>query len=109
MAKAFRFPRPADYGAGQPAVLCPADRVLALYNGLSGDGAERIAKKVRRWFLDEARRAGWAGVHFLKEVQTNYGGGCVLWRPPDQINVQVTVNEKVLVLRDETDSDGGED
>ena len=109
MAKAFKFPKPADHGSGQPAVLCPGERVLALYNGLSGETALRIAKKVRIWFYAEARSAGWAGVHFLKEVQTAHGGGCVLWRPADKLNVKVTITKTVLVLHDESDSDGSKE
>jgi len=109
MPKAFKLPKPADYGSGQPAVLCPGERVLALYNGLSEDNAKRIAKKVRAWFFAQAKLAGWAGVHFLKEVQTSHGGGFILWRPADRLDVQVTVTKTVLVLHDESDKEVAKD
>jgi len=99
----FKFPRPEDYKAAEPAVFCPADRVLALFNQDSSDNAARIAKKVRKWFRKQAHDAGWAGIHFLPEVQSNHGAGCVLWRPPHQINLHVVVTKQTLVLVDDAD------
>ncbi len=99
----FKFPSPDDYKPAQPAVFCPAERVLNLYNQDSGEIGERIAKKVRIWFRARAHEAGWAGIHFLPEVQSNHGAGCVLWRPPQQINLQVVVTKQTLVLVDESD------
>jgi hypothetical protein len=78
--------------------MCPAERVIGLYNQESGDTAQRIAKKVRKWFFAEARKHGWAGVHFIPEVQSNHGAGCVLWRQPDQIGITITVTKETLVL-----------
>ena len=103
----LKFPRPKDYAAKEPAILCPADRVLGLYNQDSGSTAARIAKKVRAWFASQAGQQGWAGVHFLKQVPSTHGAGCVLWRPPAQINVNVTITKKVLVLR--AQEDGGDE
>jgi hypothetical protein len=103
----LKFPRPQDYAASEPAIMCPADRVLGLYNQDSGDAAQRIAKKVRAWFADEAAQKGWAGVHFLRQVPSVHGAGCVLWRPPAQINVNITVTNQVLVLH--AQADGGEE
>lgn len=103
----LKFPRPKDYAAKEPAILCPADRVLGLYNQDSGSTAARIAKKVRAWFASQAGQQGWAGVHFLKQVPSIRGAGCVLWRPPAQINVNVKITEKVLVLR--AQDDGGDE
>lgn len=100
MARNLKFPSPADYRPAEPAVLCPADRVIGLYNQDSGDTAVKIAKKVRTWFRSEAHKRGWAGVHFLPEVQSNHGAGCVLWRPPTRPSVTVTITSQ-LVLSDE--------
>ena len=94
----LKFPQPNDYKSAIPAVLCPADRVVGLYNQDSGDTAKRICKKVRKWFFDQAAQKGWAGVHFLPQVQSNHGAGCILWRPPQQINMSVKVTKKTLVL-----------
>lgn len=107
MGRNLKFPVPSDYKPAQPAVLCPAERVIGLYNQGSGDKAQRIAKKVRTWFSAEAHREGWAGVYFLPEVQSNHGAGCVLWRPPTRVDVQVTVTKHTLVLREEAGDGNG--
>ena len=78
--KRVKFPSPMDYKAADPEILCPAERVIKLYNQDSGDTAKRIAKKVRKWFTATAIARGWK-VRFLPEVQTKHGAGCVLSRP----------------------------
>jgi hypothetical protein len=94
----LKFPNPRDYKPVHPAVMCPSERVIGLYNQDSGDTAERIAKKVRKWFFAESAKQGWAGVHFIPEVQSNHGAGCVLWRMPEKIDIQITVTKQTLVL-----------
>jgi hypothetical protein len=94
----LKFPDPKDCKAKEPAVLCPAERVIGLYNQNSGSTAKRISKTVRAWFVTQALEAGWSGVHFLPEVQSENGAGCVLWPPPQQVNVTVTVTLQTLVL-----------
>ncbi|OQB79346.1 MAG: hypothetical protein BWX88_04881 [Planctomycetes bacterium ADurb.Bin126] len=103
----LKFPKPKDYAAKNSTIMCPAERVLGLYNQDSGDSAQRIAKKVRAWFAGEAAKRGWAGVHFLKQVPSTHGAGCVLWQPPTQINISITVTKEILVLHAQTD--GGEE
>jgi hypothetical protein len=99
----LKFPDPRNCRRANPAVLCAADRVLGLYNQDSGDAAKRIGKKVRVWFAAEALKKGWAGVHFLPEIQSAHGAGCVLWLPPQQIDVKInaTVNTLVLLAQQE--------
>ena len=97
----FKFPNPSQCKAGDLAMLCPAERVLNLYNQATGKSAKKIAKSVREWFATEAQKVGWAGVHFLPEVQSNYGAGCVLWPPPQNVNITVTVTNQILVLQAE--------
>ena len=91
----IKFPDPKSCKPQDPAVLCPAERVLGLYNQDSGDTAKKIAKKIRKWFAFEALKRGWAGVHFLPEIQSAHGAGCVLWLPPQGITVTIT-NQLVL-------------
>ncbi len=98
MARNLKFPEPRDYKPAEPAIICLAERVIGLYCQDSGDTAQRIAKKVREWFAIEAHARGWAGVHFLIEAQSNHGAGCILSRPPEKINIQITVTEQTLVL-----------
>jgi hypothetical protein len=45
MAK-LKFPVPGNLKAAEPAVLCPAERVLGLYNQETGKSAKKIAKSV---------------------------------------------------------------
>lgn len=71
----LKFPDPQDCKPAEPAVICPAERVIGLYNQDAGDNAQRIAKKVRAWFIEQAQQRGWAGVHFLTEVQSSHGAG----------------------------------
>jgi len=101
----LKFPRPIDYAPKLQAIMCPADRVLRLYNQDSGKGAKRIAKKVRVWFASKATHNGWAGVRFLKQVPDTHGAGCVLWRPPTEIELKIQVTQEVLVLQ--AQADGG--
>lgn len=80
--KPFKFPVPHDYPAKDPAVLCPSERVLVLYNQAHPDApAQRIGKTVRRWFGQAAHDHGWAGVRFLPEVQTRNTAGAILGAP----------------------------
>ena|ERR1700720_2484314 len=97
----YKFPNPKECKPSARAMLCPAERVMKLYNQGTGKNGRRISKTVREWFAARAQQRGWAGVHFLPEVQSNHGAGCVLWPPPQQINVSVTVTEKILVLKAE--------
>ena len=78
MAKNFKFPDPVDYPPKHPVVMCPGERVLILYTQGTGDSAQRISAKVRTWFSDRAAAEGWAATHFLPEVQSLHGAGCLL-------------------------------
>jgi hypothetical protein len=98
----YKFPTPASCKLKDRAVLCTADRILALYNQGTGKGAKRIAKGVKKWFAAQAATHGWAGGHFLPEVQSGHGAGCVLFVPPQQVNVTVKVTKTTLVLEAES-------
>jgi len=106
MARKLKFPLPSDYPAKFRAVLCPGDRVIGLYNQATDKDARRIAKKVKEWFHAEAHAKGWGGVHFLPEVQSMHGAGCVLWPPPGTV-VDITVTTATLVLADSADAEEG--
>jgi hypothetical protein len=101
MAK-FKFPTPQSCKLKDRAVLCTAQRILDLYNQENEEDAKRIAKKIKKWFAAEAKAQGWAGGHFLPEVQTGHGAGCVLFVPPQTVNVKITVTKTTLVLQAET-------
>ena len=106
MGRDRKLPDPGRFKSGDPAVYCSAERVLGLYNQDSGDTAQRVVKKMRRWFAEQAHGAGWSGVHFMPEVEPGQGAGCVLWRPLQQVNLHVVVTQQTLILQDQ--SDGGD-
>ena len=93
---AFKFPKAKDRSQNEPAVFCTAERVLNLYNQAHKKEALRISKKVREWFFDEAHQEGWNGVHFVPEVQSKHGAGCMLWVEQNRANVKI--DKAVLVL-----------
>jgi hypothetical protein len=102
MSRNFVFPSPASCKPKDRAVLCTAERIIKLYNQSNTDQAQRISKKVKRWFADTAAKRGWAGAHFLPEVQSGHGAGCVLFLPPTSVNVTVLVKNTTLVLEAQT-------
>jgi hypothetical protein len=101
MANKFKFPDAKSRSANKPAVFCTAERVLNLYNQENDEEAQRISKKVREWFFEEAHTKGWNGVHFIPEVQSQHGAGCMLWVAQDRTNIKVT--KAVLVLASGSD------
>ena len=94
----LKFPTPASCKLKHGAVLCTAERVIGLYNQENDEERQRITDSIKKWFTAEAEKHGWAGGHFLPEVQSGHGAGCILFVPPQQINVTVNVTRKTLVL-----------
>lgn len=78
MARNFVFPDPNERTMNHPGVICHAERILALFNQESGDSAQRISKKVRAWFEEEAIDHGWGSIEWYPEASGNQGMGCVL-------------------------------
>jgi hypothetical protein len=105
MAPKFKFPNANDYPLKVPAVLCPADRVINLYNQDSGSTAQRISKSVREWFFQRAHQEGWGGAHFLPEVQSQHGAGCVLWVGYRGVPQTIQVTQQTLILLDSPEED----
>jgi hypothetical protein len=95
----YKYPTPTSCKLQDRAVLCTADRVIALYNQETNGDAKKISKKVKIWFATQAKANGWAGAHFLPEVQSGHGAGCILFVPPTVLNVKVTVKQTTLVLQ----------
>lgn len=93
MARKYKFPQSDEVTKKDPAVMCPADRVLELYNQDHEKDAARISKKVRTWFTEQAHENGWDGVRFLPEVQSGHGAGCVLWKDMDQTHTLVLIEK----------------
>lgn len=99
MPPSFKFPTPESCKLKDSAVLCTSERILALYNQATGKSQQRITQPVKDWFAVEAQENGWAGGHFLPEVQSGHGAGCVLFVPPKEVNMTVNVTAKTLVLK----------
>lgn len=97
MSNKLKFPDPKDYPAKDPVILCPADRAIGLYNQETNSHAVKIAKKLKIWFIQEAKQKGWIDCRFVPEVQSKHGAGCILLNP---LSVEVTVNQIVIKLPD---------
>lgn len=94
----LRFPSPGQCKRSNLAILCPAERVIGLYNQSHTRPAKKVAAKVRNWFTAEALKKGWAGLHFLPELPSGYGAGCVMWPTPLNLGAIITVTAHTLVL-----------
>ena len=89
MAVKKKFPKSNERSPAKPAAICPADRVLDLYNEANQADAKKISKKVRTWFTGVAHADGWDTVGFVPEVQSQHGAGAVLIKKfPDQTPAQ---------------------
>ena len=97
VARRYKFPDPKARSAEKPAVFCIADRVLHLFNQDNDLHAQRISKKVRKWFFDKAHDQGWNGVQFIPEVQSLHGAGCMLWVEQNRAHIKITKTMLVLI------------
>ena len=93
--KKLKFPNPNDYPAKDPIVLCPSDRVKGLFDQANGKKSKRVAKKVIDWFVEEAKKNGWADCRFLPTVQSRHSAGCILLNP---LSVKVEINRITINL-----------
>jgi hypothetical protein len=89
---ARKLPDPSERSEKEPAVLCSSERVLALYNKAQNKGAQRVSKEVRDWFLESAQQEGWDAAIFLNDVETRHSAGCVLYKKPTNILVNVFID-----------------
>lgn len=87
MGRHFKFPDAGDRSPNQPAVMCPAERVLALFNQHSGDKGQRISAKVKTWFTTMSLSRGWGHIWWFEDVLTNRSSGCVMSIPTTTITV----------------------
>lgn len=97
----FKFPDSKECSPNNPAVFCTAERVLNLYNQYHEKEAQRISKRVREWIFEQSHKQGWSGAHFIPEVQSKHGAGCMLWVVQDRTNIKVTKAVLVLVSGEE--------
>ena len=76
-----KFPKSNERSPAKPAAICPAERVLKLFNDEHPQKpAVRISKTVRTWFEGKAHADGWDVVGFVPEVQSNHGAGAMLMK-----------------------------
>lgn len=59
MARRLVLPDPNDRSKNSPFVDVDHNKVLAIYNQETGEGAQRVTDKVRDWFTQWALSAGW--------------------------------------------------
>lgn len=86
---ARKLPDPSERSEKEPAVLCSSERVLALYNNAHTNKAQRVSKDVRDWFVLTANNEGWDSAIFIKDVETRHSAGCVLYKKPTNILVNL--------------------
>jgi hypothetical protein len=79
MPRGLKFPVAAERSEKAPAALCKNERVVALYNQAHNMDAQRIAKNMRKWFVETAKENGWDSAVFLPDVETRHSCGCVLY------------------------------
>lgn len=102
----FKFPTPDKCKLKDRAVLCAPDRILELYNQEPGHSQrQNVSKKVKVWFASQVPKHDWAGCHFLNDAVTAHAAGCVLFSPPQTVNVNMIVTETMLVLEAEDGND----
>jgi len=89
---ARKLPDPSERSEKDPAVLCNSERVLALYNNAHQKTAKRISKDVRGWFLETAQQEGWDAAIFVKDVETSHSSGCLLYKKPANILVNLFID-----------------
>ncbi len=97
MARQLKFPVAAERSEKAPAALCRNERVVALYNQDHNTSAKRIAKNMRKWFVDTAKKNGWDSAVFLPDVETGHSCGCALYKsssPTVHINVFLTGDDE---------------
>lgn len=98
----FKFPTPEKVKVSDRTVSCTSDYIINLYNQAHGTERVRMTDTIKSWFIAESQGSGWAGCHFLPDFQTGHSGGCVLFTPPREVNVNVLVNDRTLVLNADT-------
>lgn len=98
LGRRFKFPTPENAKLKDHAVFCTAERIVTLYNQAHDEKRQRMTDTIKKWFAHQAQEAGWAGGHFLPEIQTGHNAGCVLFTPPSNTNLSVKITEKTLIL-----------
>ncbi|EGR2895027.1 hypothetical protein BT047_RS22225 [Vibrio parahaemolyticus] len=62
MARQHKFPVPQDSKIGNPTIIVPKEKVLALYNQSNlSNSRQNYCEAVKNWFLEQALgRYGWS-------------------------------------------------
>lgn len=90
---ARKLPDPSERSEKEPAVLCGSKRILDLYNRAKEKDAKRVSKEVKKWFLETAKNEGWDAAIFIKDVETGHSSGCVLYKKPMDILVNLFISD----------------
>lgn len=82
----YQFPAPA---AESGSIICEYERVIKIYNKHHSDTRKKFTKTIEHWFLDEAKRCGWADAKFYKCDGSNKKA-CLLVRQADSESSNVS-------------------
>lgn len=104
----MNFPAPEDLEPETP-YFCDRDEILGLYNRFCDtkkQKASSVAKTVREWFYNEAKKHGWDGVHFVTNTKalTKYVG-CVMWKmstPPQGSAAKASTKRTITITIEDT-------
>ncbi|MBP3114386.1 hypothetical protein HXX53_05315 [Klebsiella pneumoniae] len=59
----YQFPKAAEEN---DSIICEYDRVMNIYNKYHHDTRKKLTVIMEQWFLDDAKRCGWADAKFYK-------------------------------------------
>lgn len=87
----YSFPTPENINAEGETFFCDAQRVISIYNKHNTSKREKLTSTIQRWFIDEAKRYGWAHAEFITCVQSN-AKACLLVKHIIKENVYVSTH-----------------
>lgn len=64
----YAFPTPEQSNNDQYGISsCTYDRVLNIYNKTLGKSQKRLTESVEQWFIETAKKSGWADAMFIND------------------------------------------
>ncbi|MCL1125795.1 hypothetical protein [Shewanella surugensis] len=78
----YLFPTPESVSIDSIVFYCDAERVMSIYNKEHNSKRQKLTLPVQQWFINEARRCGWAQAEFIYNVvKSNTNKACLLTKP----------------------------
>lgn len=75
----YAFPTPEQSNNDQYGISsCTYDRVLNIYNKALGKSQKRLTETVEHWFIETAKKSGWADAMFINDCSAPKRTVCLL-------------------------------